>query len=110
MNRYLDLQQQKQQYRENHPFSSSEYYKKLMTIPIVDHSLTEMNSRFTNESLVTYTGLYIITLKLISLVSGGHSWKDKITPLLKFYEDDLPNAKAIDSELYLWEKYWVLAK
>ena len=101
----------KQQHRENHPFSSSsEYYKKSVTIPIVDHLLTEMNSRFANESLVTYTGLYIIPSKLISLVSGGHSWKDKVMPFIKFYEDDLPNPKAIDAELCLWEKYWVLNK
>ena len=101
----------KQPHRETHPFSSSsEYYKKSVTIPIVDHLLTEMNSRFTNESLVTYTGLYIIQSKLISLVSGGHSWKDKVMPFLKFYEDDLPNPKAIDAELCLWEKYWVLNK
>ena len=31
-------------------------------------------------------------------------------PFLKFYEDDLPNPKAIDAELCLWEKYWVLNK
>ena len=44
----------RQQHRENHPFSSSsEYYKKSVTIPMIDHILSEMNSRFTNESLVT---------------------------------------------------------
>ena len=31
-------------------------------------------------------------------------------PFFKFYENDLPNPKAIDAELCLWEKYWVLNK
>ena len=69
--------------------------------------VTELHSRFTENTLVTYKGLYIIPAKIVSLVSKGESWKDKFLPFLKFYEDDLPNPKAIDCELILWERYWV---
>ena len=98
----------RQIHRANHPFSTpSDYFRKSVTIPLLDHLVTELHSRFTENTLVTYKGLYIIPAKIVSLVSKGESWKDKFLPFLKFYEDDLPNPKAIDSELILWERYWV---
>ena len=47
---------------------------------------------------------------LRSLVGSEMCIRDRVMPFLKFHEDDLPNPKAIDDELCLWEKYWVLNK
>ena len=86
----------------------SDYFKKCVTIPVLDHLSSELHTRFSEESYIAYKGLYLIPSKIISLVSKGESWIDKFLPFLRFYEDDLPNPKAVDAELKLWEDFWVM--
>ena len=62
----------RQKNRENHPYSSpSEFFKCSVTIPLLDFLLIELNARFTEETLVTYTGLYLIPSKLVSIKAKG---------------------------------------
>ena len=54
----------------------------------------------------------IVPAKLIAIVQQpekGHS-KKKISLFANFVRDDLPNALSLDSELDLWETYWISYK
>jgi hypothetical protein len=97
--------------RENHEADTiSSYYLRTVSIPLVDHLLNELDSRFTDETLISYTGLYLIPSKIVSMQSSSSSWKEKVKPFLDFYDDDFPNPKAFHAELDLWEKFWVTNK
>ena len=94
--------------RENHPGDTvSSYYLQSVTIQVVDYLLNDLVSRFSDEALVTYTGLYLVPSKMISSLS---SWKEKVAPFFKFFHEDFPYPKALDAELDLWQEFWASSK
>lgn len=72
-----------------------DYYKRSITIPIVDHLNLELARRFKESSTNVYYGFYLIPSKLISFPS--HS-----KPESAHWH---PNPIALDGELELWETY-----
>lgn len=99
--------------RANHPASDiSTFYKVFLSIPIIEHLQSQLNTRFTESNLISYTGLYIIPSKIVSMLKGEElkDWKECAKPFFKFYEEDLPNPKALSGELLLWERFWMDSK
>ena len=98
--------------RDNHPSTStSDYCKKAVTIPLLDHLITEMCTRFQPNAPNAYNGLYVIPSKTISLVSNNQvNWKEKFKSFTLFYQDDLPNPLALDAEIQIWERLWLDVK
>ena len=47
--------------------SLSDYFKKVVTIPLLDHLLTQLNVRFDSASVIVYGGLVIVPVKMLSL-------------------------------------------
>ena len=95
--------------RDNHPASdASEYYKRVITIPLVDHLNSDLKTRYDFSNVNAYNGLCVVPSKMISLLNtskpGAQSWKDKFKLFTFFYEDDLPNPLALDAEMELWQK------
>ena len=90
----------------------SEYYKRSITIPLIDHLNSELRDRFDTSTMVAYEGLCLIPSKLISLLNKHTklNWKERFHCFANFYEGDLPNILALDAELDLWEKCWVTYK
>ena len=110
----LDIEESKprtvgrQTARGNHPFTSiSEYYKRTITIPLIDHFNLSLQTRFVLDSVNVYKGLCIVPTKMISLISKEVDWKKEFKTVSVFYYDDLPNPLALDAELSLWETYWM---
>ena len=101
----------KQICRDNHPSSSTiDYYKKALTIPVLDHVNNELKTRFNSQTLISYKGLVVVPAYMFSLickVGSLYSWKDEFRAFTSFYEDDLPNPIALEAEMELWEKYLV---
>ena len=103
----------RQIHRPNHPSSDvSEYYRRAVTIPLVDHVITELNQRF-DSSLNVYHGLVIIPARLLDLISKEEksgqvvsSWKDQFDTFVSFYFHDFPNPLAINGELEIWARFW----
>ncbi|XP_046857691.1 52 kDa repressor of the inhibitor of the protein kinase-like [Xenia sp. Carnegie-2017] len=94
--------------RANVPYkTTSEYYKRIFSIPLVDHLNSALKARFNTDSVNVYNGLSIVPYKMISLLNNGMNWKEKFKVVSNFYHDDLPNPLALDSEILLWETYWV---
>ena len=84
--------------------SPSEYYKRALTIPFLDHLASELNQRFSMENCTVLNGFYIVPSVLLSC--RGVSWKEKFMEFVKIYESDLPYPRQMSSEMDLWEKYW----
>ncbi|XP_028394498.1 52 kDa repressor of the inhibitor of the protein kinase-like [Dendronephthya gigantea] len=90
--------------RANHPYKTvSEYYKRIITIPLIDHLNSSLQARFDTDSVNVYKGLSIVPTKLLSLSSKGIDWKENFKIVANFYYDDLPNPLAL---LSLWDTYW----
>ena len=92
----------KQTRRANHPFTSiSEYYKRIITIPLIDHFNLSLQAIFDIDSVNVYKGLSIVPAKMISLISKGIDWEEELKTVSSFYIDNLPNPLAVDAELSL---------
>ncbi|XP_046854203.1 52 kDa repressor of the inhibitor of the protein kinase-like [Xenia sp. Carnegie-2017] len=93
--------------RPNAPYRSiSEYYKRIYTIPLIDHLLSSLDARFDTESVNVYQGLSIVPTKMFSLIKNGIDWRHKFKIVSKFYVADLPNQLGLDAELLLWQSFW----
>ena len=58
----------RQLHRSNVPVDSpSSYYKKTITIPLLDHRLTEMNDRFSSHHPIALQGSFLVPSILITL-------------------------------------------
>ena len=100
----------RQCYRDNPPASNaSEYFKRALTINLVNHLDSDLNNRFDNNSLNIYYGLSIIPSKMISLINSNPNsevWKEQFRRFVSFYENDFANILALDAELDLWQTFW----
>ena len=97
-----------QRNRNNIPSESvSDYFKKVVTMPLLDYFTTQLNERFDSASVMAYSGLVIIPSRMISMVHKNIPWREKFKPFAKFHESDHPCYKALDAELDLWETYWL---
>ncbi|XP_065665342.1 52 kDa repressor of the inhibitor of the protein kinase-like isoform X2 [Hydra vulgaris] len=95
---------------DNHPAeNTSEYFKRVLTIPVVDHLDLALSDRFCNDNLTLFHGLSIIPDKIISLLNGPsekNNWRESIRIFSDFFSEDLPNPLALEAECGLWEIYW----
>ena len=85
-----------------------EHYKKNLAIPLLDHIINELDSRFNSESSAEFMKL------LPSSVCTSSITTRCIPRLLELYEDDHPSSRSLNVELDLWQNKWkreiVLAK
>ena len=50
-----------------------------MTIPLLDYLTVEIERRFDHGSISVYSGLVIVTSKMVSLVYKNVNWREKIS-------------------------------
>ena len=97
----------RQQHRSNIPSDTvKEYYKLSITIPLLDHIILELESRFDTES----SAIVVEFMKLLpssSLHNTGSIQASDFPRLLTLYKDDLPAPRCLDVELELWQSKWV---
>ena len=88
----------------------SDYYKRTITIPLLDHLMCKLDYRFdSSKTEAIFNGFVIVPAKLVAIFhqpKKGH-WKKKISFFANFIRDDLRNALSLDSEPDLWETYWI---
>ena len=85
-----------------------DYYKRNLTIPLLDHIISELDTLFSSVSssaIVEFMQLLpsVICEKSVSTVLT----KADLAEVLKLYEDDLPSPQSFDLELGLWHTKWV---
>ncbi|XP_071168482.1 52 kDa repressor of the inhibitor of the protein kinase-like [Mytilus edulis] len=83
--------------RSNVPCESTEdYYKKTIAIPLLDHMLTEMNSRFGDLQIKASMGLQVIPT-MISQSSTND---------FEYFVVDLPSPSILEQEMHMWKLKW----
>ena len=96
----------RQQHRGNVPASSaSDYYRKQLTIPMLDHLINEMGYRFSESSSAVVSQITRLLPPSLAVSDNILSSAD-IPDLVKMYGDDLPAAAALDTELHSWTVKW----
>ena len=90
----------RQQHRSNPEYDSvADYFKKTITIPFLDHLVSDISTRFTDHSK-----------KAASIVPKNitaNSSFTKIEETVEFYIDDLPDPAIMDEEFCRWKSKWL---
>ena len=95
----------RQLYRSNHPATTpSEYYRRSLSIPLIDHFLFEMQTRFSPHQKTALLGLSIVPSLLVTLTT--EDCQAKVGELAQMYEGDLPSSECVSSEIHCWEMKW----
>ena len=95
----------RQTQRSNVPADTpSEYFRRTISIPVLHHLISELNSRFSNHQQVALLGLSIVPSLFGSLESDDHMSRFKT--LSDLYQDDLPSPECLESELHNWKMKW----
>ena len=95
--------------RENPPAKTSEeYYRRALTAPFLNHMITQIDLRFTDQNLEIMKGFVIIPENIVNRKADSEllPWKEELKKFLKIYEDDLSPFNNIETEMDMWELYW----
>lgn len=91
----------RQKHRENVPAESvSEYFRRAITIPFLDHLKSEVQTRFSNTNLDVMDAAYGLPKNVVTY----SDWKTHFTKFLDVYKDDLPHPRLLTNELETWEE------
>ena len=95
----------RQRHRTNTPASSpSEYFKRMITIPILDHLLAELDRRFTSHQVTALQGLYLVPSVLVT--KDLPTISKVVIEAGEFYATDLPIVSSLKSEIHSWYTKW----
>ena len=77
-----------QRNRHNIPSESiSDYFKKVVTIPLLDQLTIEIERRFEHGSILVYGGLVIMPSKMVYLVYKSVNWREKFILFADLFKD-----------------------
>ena len=95
----------RQRHRRNVPAQSpSEYFRRTISIPVLDHLLLEMETRFDKHQQTAVQGLYLVPSLLVTKTPEEVS--PKIQELGDLYKDDLLIHSSLLSEFHCWYMKW----
>ncbi len=96
----------RQQHRSNAPSDNvSDYYKRNLTIPVLDHLSSELDTRFDancSQNLMEF--MRLLPFEVVKTTSQLKS--ENFGSILQFYGGDLPSVRSFDAELDLWQNKW----
>ena len=82
--------------------SNSDYFQVTVTVPLLDHLMSDLEMRFPGDELTAYHGLYIIPYVMFTT---PNTWRKEILIFATFHSEDLPSF-CLYSELDLWFTHW----
>ena len=74
-----------------------EYYRRALTIPFLEHLITELQERFTAHVQKASSGLRLVPSIMRNSSSNN---EEKVKEFINMYESDLPNPLTVNAELY----------
>ena len=84
--------------------NSSEYFRRTITVPILNHLLSEFDKRFSSHQKTAFQGLYLVPSVLVTEdLSTASSVVMKVGEL---YAVDLPNMFSLSGEIHNWYIKW----
>ena len=94
---------QRQQHRSNPQYSSAtEYFKRTVSIPFLDHLINDISSRFDAHAKQAALLQALLPARLTP-DSSMHG----IEQAVAFYTEDLPNAAVVDEDFHIWKSRWL---
>ena len=84
--------------------SPEEYYRKNLSIPFVEHLLSELVTRFSLQQQKAINVLYLVPSNAI--VQQESQFYTAMQEVVNLYKDDLPSPMCIQSELHCWYQKW----
>ena len=97
-----------QSHRPNTPAESIlEYYRRVVSIPFLDHLISEIKKRFSERNLNILDATYGMPKNVLSNPEG---WKERFSQFLNKYKDDLPQPRLLPTELEMWFEKCRLSK
>ena len=95
----------RQRHRASTPASTpSEYFRRIITVPVLDHLLAELNTRFSSHQKTALQGLHLVPSLLVK--GSLATVTNKVLEVGQLYEVDLPSVSALKSELHSWYTRW----
>ena len=91
--------------RTNTPAATPlEYYKCALSIPLLDHLLSELDSRFndTRERVIKFMSLMPSTM----LTKECSDIQEDLKEMVSLYSDNLPCESTLATELHCWRVKW----
>eukprot|EP00795_Rhopilema_esculentum_P014954 gene14954-6105_t len=93
----------RQQNRSNLPANNPEgFYRRMITISFLDHSICELNARFSNTLA---EGSFVVP-NIMMDNSNNHKWREEFLKFVERYKHDLPLLTMINVELDRWFSKW----
>ena len=94
---------QRQRHRSNPDCDSADqYYRCTIVIPLLDHLINDLSSRFHAHAKQVATLQALLPAKITPASSV-----DDIEQAVSFYASDLPNAGIVDEEFHVWKSRWL---
>ena len=92
---------ERQRHRPNTPADSpSEYYRRVVTIPFLDHLKSQIQTRFSQNNLNVMDAVYGLPQNVLMYPD----WQTKFSKFLDMYKHDLPQPCFLDTELEMWSQ------
>ncbi len=95
----------RQHHRANTPASDpSEYFRRNITVPILDHLLAEFDRRFSLHQRTAFQGFYLVPSVLVK--KDLETVSDVLMKVGEYYDLDLPNISSLCGEIHNWYSKW----
>ena len=95
----------RQLHRNNVPADDPRtYYRRCISVPLVDHLLAELETRFSPHHRVALLGLCLIPSALVTLPDPDV--KNHLAKLVDLYEDDLASPESVSHQMVSWKIKW----
>ena len=82
----------------------SEYYRRIITVPILDHLLAELDRRFSSHQKTALQGVYLVPSVLVT--EDLSTVSSVVMEVGELYDVDLPNSSSLSSEIHNWYTKW----
>ncbi|XP_074527524.1 THAP domain containing 12a [Halichoeres trimaculatus] len=80
---------------------SESYYKEHLSVPVVNHVITELNELFSEDHLKA-----LRCLSLVPAVIEQHKSTEPEEECVQAFKNDIPNAGSLSAELHCWWVKW----
>ncbi|XP_068735595.1 uncharacterized protein [Montipora capricornis] len=96
---------QVQRNRANNPAETVEdHYRRNLTIPLGDHLINELETRFGSGDQETAVQCLFAVPSM--LLASKETWRTSFDRFSTFHEDSLPSPLSLDAEMTLWQRKW----
>lgn len=76
-------------------FQLIEYYRRVVTVPFLDHLCSQMEERFSITQKKAYMGLSLVP----DTIRSDKEWRERVKNVVNLYESDLPSPLTLQVEL-----------